>query len=48
MLPIYHLNSKGYAVYDHMEAIDVAYADSNTKIMHIVVESLPTKDEILK
>lgn len=45
---IYRRSSGGYAIYEHTEVIEVAHADYKTKIVHLVLESLPTRDEVLE
>ena len=44
---IYHKSEGGFAVYDRTEVITVAHADYKTEILHLVLESLPTREEVL-
>ena len=45
---LYRRNAKGCAVYERTEVITVAHADYKTEILHIVIESLPSRDEVIE
>lgn len=45
---LYRRNAGGFVVYDHTEVITVAHAELKTEILHLVIESLPTRDEVLE